>query len=85
MQASESPYLQPQSTVPVGESWTTRGEDPTVAHVRSFVSAMRSRTQPVEDARFGHRAAACAHMINRSIRESRTVKWDAATDMIATA
>jgi hypothetical protein len=39
----------------------------------------------VEDARFGHRAACCAHMINQSIRESRIVKWDEGRNTIATA
>ena len=85
VQAIESPGLQPQRTLPAGETWTTRGEDPTVSHVRAFVAAVKSRTQPVEDARFGHRAAACAHMINQSIRESRTVKWDRQRDTTVTA
>jgi predicted dehydrogenase len=82
VQASESPALQPQRTLPAGESWTTRGEDPTVSHVRAFVAAVKSRTPPVEDARAGHRAAACAHMINQSIRENRTVKWDHQRDTV---
>ncbi len=85
VQASESPFLQPQTTQPAGEHWVTRGEDATVAHVRAFVSAVRSRVQPVEDARFGHHAAACAHMINQSLREGRVVRWDASRDTIATA
>jgi predicted dehydrogenase len=83
VQASESPALQPQRALPAGESWTTRGEDPTVSHVRAFVAAVKSRTPPVEDARAGHHAAACAHMINQSIRENRTVKWDPQRDTIA--
>jgi hypothetical protein len=39
------------------------------------VSSVKTRTQPVEDAAFGHRAAACAHMVNQSIREKRIVEW----------
>ena len=85
VQASESPFLQPQRTLPAGEHWVTRGEDATVSHVRAFVAAVKSRTQPVEDARFGHHAAACAHMVNLSIREGRVVKWDASRDTVATA
>jgi hypothetical protein len=54
-----------------------------VAHLRGFADAVRTRTRPVEDARFGHHAAACAHMINKSIRENRIVRWDAARDTIA--
>ncbi len=85
VQASESPFLQPQSTRAAGERWVTQGEDATVSHVRAFVAAVKSRTQPLEDARFGHHAAACAHMVNQSIREGRLVKWDASRDTIATA
>jgi Oxidoreductase family, C-terminal alpha/beta domain len=85
VQASESPFLQPQTTRAAGERWVTQGEDATVSHVRAFVAAVKSRTQPVEDARFGHHAAACAHMVNQSIREGRLVKWDAKRDTIATA
>ena len=85
VQASESPFLQPQRSHGAGERWVTRGEDATVSHVRAFVAAVKSRQQPVENARFGHHAAACAHMINQSIREGRTVKWDARRDTVATA
>ena len=65
--------------------WVVSGENEDLAHVRSFVDAVRGRTSPVEDARFGHRAAACAHMINQSIREGRLVKWDADRNTVATA
>jgi len=85
VQASESPFLQPQQSMATGQQWATHGEDATVSHVRAFVSAVRSRVPPVEDARFGHHAAACAHMINQSLREGRVVKWDASRDTVATA
>ena len=74
VQASESPSLQPQTTLSGGERWVSRGEDSTVSHVRAFVAAVKSRQQPVEDARFGHHAAACAHLINTSLREGRVLK-----------
>lgn len=80
VQASESPFLAPPSSHPASERWTFSGEDDDIAHVRSFVDAVRSRRQPEEDATFGHHAAACAHMINRSIREGGVVRWDAATE-----
>ncbi len=76
-QADERPSSLPEQVLPDEERWTIRGEDPTVAHVRAFVDAVKSRTQPVEDARFGHRAAACAHLINQAIRETTVVKWGA--------
>jgi predicted dehydrogenase len=85
VQASESPSSQRQKTLAAGEHWVTQGEDATVAHVRAFVEAVKSRTPPVEDARFGHHAAACAHMVNQSIREGRVVKWDTARDAVASA
>ena len=47
----------------------------TYTHIANFVSSVKTRTQPVEDAAFGHRAAACAHMVNQSIREKRIVEW----------
>lgn len=80
VRASESPFLAPPSVRAAGERWTFAGEDDDIAHVRSFVEAVRSRRQPVEDATFGHRAAACAHMINRAMREGRVVGWDTARD-----
>ncbi len=76
VQALESPALQPQHVTPAGERWQVSGENEDVAHVRAFVDAVRSRRQPLEDARFGHRAAACAHMVNQSLREGRVVKGE---------
>ncbi len=80
VQAVESPGTWRQRVAADAERWSIEGEDDTLAHVRAFFDAVRSRKQPVEDARFGHRAAACAHMINRSVREQRVVEWDAAAD-----
>jgi predicted dehydrogenase len=77
VQAVEAPDTWPQQTRSAGERWINTGEDDTVAHIRAFIESMRSRRQPVEDARFGHRAAACAHMINHAVRERRVVEWDA--------
>jgi predicted dehydrogenase len=83
IQAIETPDTWRQRATPSGERWSVGGEDATVAHLRGFADAVRTRKQPVEDARFGHHAAACAHMINKSIRENRVVRWDAARDTIA--
>jgi predicted dehydrogenase len=76
VQSAETPSLARQRALPGGERWTFRGEDDTVGHIRAFVDAVRTRRQPVEDARFGHRAAACAHMVNRAIRERTVVHWN---------
>ena len=85
VQAIETPSSHTQAATPAGERWAVSGENEDVAHVRAFVEAVRSRSSPVEDARFGHRAASCAHMINQSIREGRIVKWDSDRNTVATA
>ncbi len=78
IQAIESPFTWEPKVVGGTESWLAQGRDDTYAHIANFVSSVRNRQQPVENALFGHRAAACAHMVNRSIREKKLVEWDAA-------
>ena len=78
VQAVESPFTwEPKVTGGV-ETWHPEGRDDTYTHIANFFSCVRARKQPVEDALFGHRAAACAHMVNRSIRDKTFVEWDAA-------
>ncbi len=76
VQQVESPWLRDATVAGGSQSWVLEGRDDTYTHVAAFFEAVRTRTQPVEDARFGHRAAACAHMINQSLRERRMVEWD---------
>lgn len=57
-------------------------EDMTVPHLRSWVTSLRTRQGHWEDATVGHRAAACAHMVNKSVKEGRMVEWDFARDDI---
>jgi predicted dehydrogenase len=80
VRAREVPGSRHQERIPGGERWSVVGEDDLVVHVRGFIESLRSRKAPVEDARFGHRAAATAHLINRSLREGRIFDWDRATD-----
>ena len=75
VQAIESPWLKPGQLREGSESWRSGGRDDDYTHIANFVSSVKTRTQPVEDAAFGHRAAACAHMVNQSIREKRIVEW----------
>jgi predicted dehydrogenase len=75
VQAVESPGLAKASLTGGTESWRSQGRDDTYTHIANFFDCVRSRTQPVEDAAFGHRAAACAHLVNQSIREKRVVEW----------
>jgi predicted dehydrogenase len=80
VRAREIPDSRRPEKAAVGERWTVVGEDEIVTHVRVFLESVRSRKPVVEDARFGHRAAATAHLINKSLREGRVYKWDRATD-----
>ena len=75
VQAVESPWLKAGHLRAGTESWRSEGRDDDFTHIANFVSSVKTRTQPVEDAAFGHRAAACAHMVNQSIREKRIVEW----------
>lgn len=52
------------------------GADPTIAHFGHFFASVRSRKPSWEDALAGHRAAACAHLVNQSVTEKRRVGWD---------
>jgi predicted dehydrogenase len=58
------------------------GYDPTVSHVANWLESIRSRQPYWEDALAGHRAAACAHMVNQSAKQKRLVEWDFSRDDI---
>ena len=57
-------------------------EDMTVPHLRAWVESLHTRKNHWEDATVGHRSAACAHMVNKSVKEGRMVEWDFARDDI---
>jgi predicted dehydrogenase len=56
------------------------GHDATVSHMAAWLESIRTRKPHWEDAAAGHRAAACAHMVNLAARERRMVEWDFARD-----
>ncbi|MFN2976579.1 Gfo/Idh/MocA family protein [Terriglobus aquaticus] len=56
-----------------------RGYDDTVEHFRNFFESVRSRTQPVEDATFGFRAAGAALLSNVSLQRDSVVHWNPET------
>ncbi len=58
------------------------GPDPTITHVANFLESIRTRQAHWEDALAGHHAAACAHMINLSVKQKRIIEWDFAKDDI---
>ena len=80
IRAREVPDSLRQERISGGEHWSIVGEDDLVTHVRVFLESVKSRKPVVEDARFGHRAAATAHLMNRSLREGRVFEWDRAAD-----
>ena len=84
VRAREVPDSRRPERVASGERWSVVGEDAIVTHVRVFLDAVRSRKPVVEDARFGHRAAATAHLINQSLRDGRVITWDRAADKAKT-
>ncbi|MCL4795984.1 MAG: Gfo/Idh/MocA family oxidoreductase [Bryobacteraceae bacterium] len=58
------------------------GRDATVDHFGHFLESIRTRKSYWQDAAVGHRAAACAHMVNRSVTTGKMVEWDFARDDI---
>jgi predicted dehydrogenase len=58
------------------EEFKDTGPNANIVHMSNFIQSVRTRTPPVEDALFGHRAAACAHLINDSVEERKMTHWD---------
>lgn len=82
VQAEEIPAMWKPRAAPGGTVWQAEGQDSTVTHVGHFLESIRTRKPYWEDATAGHHAAACAHMVNLSVREHRMVEWDFAKDGI---
>jgi len=57
-------------------------QDSTIPHFGHFFESIRTRKPYLEDAAAGHHAAACAHLINLSVRERRMTEWDFSRDDI---
>ena len=64
---------------------TPRGPNDTQRHLAGFFDCVRNGKKPVEDVWAGHRAAACAHLINWSAEHGQVAKWDAKKDRQAKA
>ena len=73
----------PAALKPASETFTADGPESTVAHFGNWLQGIRTRHGHWENAQVGHRAAACAHMLNQSAREERVVKWDLKRNDIA--
>lgn len=80
--AAEIPSSRKPKLVAGAEQFGQEGMDATYSHTGHWLDSIRSRQPYWEDAATGHRAAACAHMVNKSVREGRLVEWDFAKDDI---
>ncbi|MBI2681577.1 MAG: Gfo/Idh/MocA family oxidoreductase [Candidatus Solibacter usitatus] len=56
--------------------------DSTIEHFGHFFDSVRSRKPYWEDAVAGHHAAACAHLINLSVKQKKMTEWDFELDDI---
>jgi predicted dehydrogenase len=78
----EMPQTHPPRAVAGPEEYRHEGQDPTITHLGHWLESIRARQPYWEDAAAGHHAAACAHMVNLSAAQKRTVEWDFARDDI---
>jgi predicted dehydrogenase len=76
VQALETPATWDPEMKNRSETYEQWGKGDTLIHLAHFFDSVRTRKPPVEDALMGHRAAACAHMVNASIKKGQTVHWD---------
>ena len=65
---------------PEPEVYREKGVSDTQRHLAAFFDSVRNGKPPVEDVWAGHRAAACAHLINWSAEKGQVAKWDAKAD-----
>ena len=80
--ATERPNRQRQKVLAGQERWEEIGLSDTVPHLENFVTAIKTRQHPYEDALTGHRAAAVAHMVNISAKTKKPINWDRDKDNI---
>jgi predicted dehydrogenase len=79
---SELPAMRQPKMMQGAEQFRTEGLEATIVHLRNWLDSIRTRKPFWEDAAQGHRAAACAHMVNRSVKEGRLIEWDFTKDDI---
>ena len=72
----EQPWTHAPSIVTGAEQYTEVGQGSDILHMANFLKAVRTRQQPNEPALLGHRAAACAHLVNASAKTGEMTFWD---------
>ena len=80
VKAAERPGLAKPALVKGSETYRSKGMDATWTHFAGWLESVRTRKPHWENGERGHRAAACAHMVNRSLREGRVMEWDASAE-----
>ena len=80
VKAAERPGLAKPALVKGSETYRAKGMDATWTHFAGWLESVRTRKPHWENGERGHRAAACAHMVNRSLREGRVMEWDASAE-----
>ncbi len=63
------------------EEFKEIGASPTIKHLTRFFESVRLRKPTAEGVMDGHRAAACAHLVNDSARRDKVVEWDFVKDL----
>ena len=82
VQAAEVPRTWPQTMKAESERWSEWGRNTDVVHMENFITAVRSRKQPAQDAVTGHHAASGAHLVNLALRKKKAVHWDFDRDTV---
>lgn len=82
VRATEMPFTHPPKLRTTSEQYRPTGVDATVTHLSNWAESIRTRKDAYENALVGHRAAACAHMVNQSVKQRRMVEWDFAKEDI---
>ncbi|MBI3696412.1 MAG: Gfo/Idh/MocA family oxidoreductase [Acidobacteria bacterium] len=72
----ELPSTRPPKVKETVQTFREAGLEATIVHFQHFFNSVRTRKPTVEDALAGHRAAACAHLINRAAETRKMVSWD---------
>jgi predicted dehydrogenase len=79
----ERPASQAPRVTETVQTMRESGLEATVVHFQHFFHSVRTRQPTVEDALAGHRAASCAHLINRAAETRKMVAWDFRRESIA--
>lgn len=82
IRATELPATKPPKLIRGVEEYRYTGLDSTYTHFGNWLNSIRTRKPHWENALHAHRAAACAHMVNESVRTKRSIEWDFATENI---